>query len=96
MNRGATYSAALACALVLLLTLAAAAQQSNSTSGPYAPENSAWAPQHGANLADPQPLGDVLIKNAIVLTATHGRIPNGSVLVRNGKIAQVGICHMQQ
>jgi imidazolonepropionase-like amidohydrolase len=88
MNRGTTYSAAMVCALIFLFALAAAAQQ--PTSGPRALENSAWAPQHGANRADPQPVGDVLIKNAIVLTATHGRIPNGSVLVRNGKIAQVG------
>lgn len=33
---------------------------------------------------------DMLIKNATVLTASHGRIPNGSVLVHAGKIAAVG------
>src|SRR5690242_3506344 len=33
---------------------------------------------------------DVLIKNAIVMTVTHGKIANGSVLVRGGKIAAVG------
>jgi len=30
--------------------------------------------------------GDVLIKNATLLTATHGRIDHGSVYVKGGKI----------
>ena len=33
---------------------------------------------------------DVLIKNAIVMTVTHGNIQNGSVYIKNGKIAAVG------
>jgi imidazolonepropionase-like amidohydrolase len=33
---------------------------------------------------------DVLIKNATVMTATHGNIKNGSVYIRDGKIAAVG------
>src|SRR5215475_2554484 len=33
---------------------------------------------------------EVLIKNAIVMTATHGNIQNGSVYVKDGKIAAVG------
>jgi imidazolonepropionase-like amidohydrolase len=33
---------------------------------------------------------DVVIKNAIVMTATHGDIKNGSVYVKDGKIAAVG------
>ena len=33
---------------------------------------------------------EVLIKNAIVLTVTHGKIENGSVYVKDGKIAAVG------
>ena len=33
---------------------------------------------------------DVVIKNAIVMTATHGNIKNGSVYVKDGKIAAVG------
>jgi len=33
---------------------------------------------------------DVLIRNATVMTASHGTIQRGSVLVRNGKIAAVG------
>ncbi len=42
------------------------------------------------NPPQPKPGGDLLIRNAILLTASHGRIPNGSVLVHNGKIAAVG------
>src|SRR5271167_1666852 len=33
---------------------------------------------------------DVLIKNATVMTATHGTIKNGSVYIKDGKIAAVG------
>jgi imidazolonepropionase-like amidohydrolase len=33
---------------------------------------------------------DVVIKNAIVMTVTHGNIKNGSVYIKNGKIAAVG------
>ncbi len=42
----------------------------------------------GAALA--QDRGEVLIKNATILTASHGTIENGSILVRNGKIVAVG------
>jgi imidazolonepropionase-like amidohydrolase len=33
---------------------------------------------------------ETLIKNATILTASHGTITNGSILIRNGKIAAVG------
>ena len=33
---------------------------------------------------------DVIIKNATVMTVTHGNIPNGSVYIKDGKIAAVG------
>jgi len=33
---------------------------------------------------------DVLIKNAIVMTVTHGNITNGSIYIKDGKIAAVG------
>jgi len=37
------------------------------------------------------PAADVtLIKNGTVLTITHGTIENGDVLIREGKIAEVG------
>ncbi|MEP7270109.1 MAG: amidohydrolase family protein [Acidobacteriota bacterium] len=34
--------------------------------------------------------GEVLIKNATIMTASHGTIENGSILIKNGKIAAVG------
>src|SRR5437899_1299186 len=34
---------------------------------------------------------DVVIKNAIVMTATHGNLKNGSVYIKDGKIAAVGV-----
>ncbi len=33
---------------------------------------------------------DVVIKNAIVMTVTHGNIKNGSIYLKDGKIAAVG------
>src|SRR5215470_4446404 len=40
----------------------------------------------------PQPsaANEVLIKNAVVMTVTHGNIQNGSIYVKDGKIAAVG------
>jgi imidazolonepropionase-like amidohydrolase len=34
---------------------------------------------------------ETLIKNATILTASHGTINNGSILIRDGKIAEVGL-----
>ncbi|MFN7623581.1 MAG: amidohydrolase, partial [Acidobacteriota bacterium] len=33
---------------------------------------------------------EILIRNATIMTASHGTIENGSILIRNGKIAAVG------
>jgi imidazolonepropionase-like amidohydrolase len=38
----------------------------------------------------PQAHHDVVIKNAIVMTATHGNITNGSIYLKDGRIAAVG------
>ena len=43
-----------------------------------------------AALAQQAARNDVVIKNAIVMTVTHGTIANGSVYVKDGKIAAVG------
>src|SRR2546423_1652806 len=34
--------------------------------------------------------GEMLIRNATILTASHGTLTNADILVRNGKIAAVG------
>jgi imidazolonepropionase-like amidohydrolase len=41
-------------------------------------------------VAQAQSKGEVLIKNGTIMTATHGVIENGSVLIRDGKIVAVG------
>jgi len=41
-------------------------------------------------VAQSAPHHDVVIKNAIVMTITHGNIKNGSILIKDGKIAAVG------
>ena len=33
---------------------------------------------------------DVVIKNAVVMTVTHGNIKNGSIYIKDGKIVAVG------
>jgi imidazolonepropionase-like amidohydrolase len=38
----------------------------------------------------PKKPADVLISNAVVMTVTHGNIQNGSVYIKDGKIAAVG------
>ncbi|HET9699005.1 MAG TPA: amidohydrolase [Terriglobales bacterium] len=43
-----------------------------------------------ACLAQAKPPSDLLIKNATLLTVTHGKITNGSVYVKDGKIAAFG------
>src|SRR5215470_9570333 len=43
-----------------------------------------------AFVAQAQEKGEVLIKNATVMTASHGVIEGGSILIRDGKIAAVG------
>ncbi|HKQ74213.1 MAG TPA: amidohydrolase, partial [Blastocatellia bacterium] len=43
-----------------------------------------------AVVAQAQNKGEVLIKNATIMTASHGVIENGSILIRDGKIAAVG------
>jgi imidazolonepropionase-like amidohydrolase len=40
--------------------------------------------------AQTAPAHDVLIKNATVMTVTHGNIQNGSIYIKDGKIAAVG------
>jgi imidazolonepropionase-like amidohydrolase len=43
-----------------------------------------------ASVALAQNKGEVLIKNATIMTASHGVIEGGSILIRDGKIAAVG------
>src|SRR5256885_8395170 len=85
----AIFSRAYRLAVAALLLAAAAAAQTRGDSQSLA----AQAPGPIGVPAATSPAGpqtDLLIRNATVLTVTHGVIQNGSVLVHNGKIAQVG------
>src|SRR5262245_24153053 len=42
------------------------------------------------SMALAQNADELLIRNATIMTASHGTIENGSILIRNGKIAAVG------
>lgn len=63
----------------LALTLPAMGQAGSNPGSTQAPS---------AQPANPAP--DMLIKNGTILTVTHGVIQNGSILIHNGKIAQIG------
>ena len=47
-------------------------------------------PLSSQQTSSPQQPADVLIKGGTILTVTHGKIENGSILIHNGKIAAVG------
>jgi imidazolonepropionase-like amidohydrolase len=51
-----------------------------------APAHSAASPQTPA----PGPAPVILIQNATILTVSHGNIEHGSILIKDGKIAEVG------
>ncbi len=51
---------------------------------------SAWLMLAASTLAQSAAHHDVVIKNATIMTVTHGTIKNGSVYVKDGKIAAVG------
>jgi imidazolonepropionase-like amidohydrolase len=46
--------------------------------------------QRGAGAAMPAATTETLIRNATVLTVSHGTLQNSDILIRNGKIAAVG------
>jgi imidazolonepropionase-like amidohydrolase len=48
----------------------------------------ARAPKSAAVAAEPSPV--ILIQNATILTVSHGTIERGSILIKDGKIAEVG------
>jgi imidazolonepropionase-like amidohydrolase len=68
---------------VLTLTLVASAF-AQSRAG-----DARQAPRAGSVSAAAAPR-ETLIQNATIMTASHGTIKNGSILIRNGKIAEVG------
>src|SRR6266478_992868 len=70
--------------LSLMLTLVMVASAFTQTVG-----NAKLAAGASSGVPTPAP-GETLIKNATIMTASHGTINNGSILIRNGKIAEIG------
>ena len=66
--------------LALALTVSAFAQAGQRNAKPASGASSGGIPAPAVTL----------IQNATILTASHGTIKNGSVLIRNGKIAEIG------
>jgi imidazolonepropionase-like amidohydrolase len=79
MARRSYLSGTLLLLVCLLLGISAIAQQ-------HKPRQSSPASQ----TETPTFKNDVVIKGATLLTVTHGRIPNGSIYIHNGKIAAIG------
>ena len=79
MARRSHLSGALLLLVCLLLGSSAVAQQ-------HKPRQSSPAPQ----TETPTFKNDVVIKGGTLLTVTHGRIPNGSIYIHNGKIVAIG------
>jgi len=70
---------------LLLLAIACAAQQGNMPNASIAAVPAAL-PQSQPAVAS----GDVVIRGGTIMTATHGNIQNGAILIHNGKIAAIG------
>ncbi|HTC78445.1 MAG TPA: hypothetical protein VK657_07500, partial [Terriglobales bacterium] len=70
--------------VAVAITGKALAQEQSLQNQP-APQPSAQAPAQ-----PPAQTKDVVIKNATLLTVTHGKIEHGSVLIHGGKIAAFG------
>src|SRR5437870_5552611 len=70
--------------LSMLLTLTMVASALGQTGG-----NAKLTAGAGSVAASPAP-AETLITNGTILTASHGTINNGSILIRDGKIVEVG------
>ena len=79
MARRSHLSGTLLLLVCFLLGISAIAQQ-------HKPRQSSTASQ----TETPTFKNDVVIKGGTLLTVTHGRIPNGSIYIHNGKIAAIG------
>ncbi|HJQ22472.1 MAG TPA: amidohydrolase, partial [Blastocatellia bacterium] len=75
------FNAMIAITLMLAMSLMAFAQTGA--------RNTKRAVEATSAAAQAQPR-ETLIRNATILTASHGTIKNGSILIRDGKIAAVG------
>jgi imidazolonepropionase-like amidohydrolase len=75
------------CLVMVVPGLAGGFQPSGPADGPASEPG---AESNAGTTKAPAQARELLIKNATILTASHGTITNGSILIRNGKIAEVG------
>src|ERR1051325_2265785 len=73
---------------ILTLTLVASAFAQRRAADTKPAPGAASAPSGSKSAANAP--RETLIQNATIMTASHGTIKNGSILIRNGKIAEVG------
>ncbi len=76
-----------ACALI---ASSAAAQATGQTAAAPAAPNDGWAGAGALSMPVPPAAKLVAITNATILTASHGTIEKGTIIIRDGKIAAVG------
>jgi imidazolonepropionase-like amidohydrolase len=67
-----------------------AASLAVSTFAGTSPDAGSSGPKAETGAAQAAAPGVILIRNATIMTASHGTIKNGSILIRDGKIAAVG------
>lgn len=76
-----------ACALVASTAMA---QSGGAAAPPAATANDGWTGAGALNMPIPPAAKLVAITNATILTASHGTIEKGTIIIRDGKIAAVG------
>ncbi len=76
-----------ACALVASTAMA---QSGGAAAPPAATPNDGWTGAGALNMPIPPAAKLVAITNATILTASHGTIEKGTIIIRDGKIAAVG------
>jgi imidazolonepropionase-like amidohydrolase len=74
-------------AVLTLALVASALAQGRTGDTRQAPRPARGLPDSASTANAPR---ETLIQNATIMTASHGTIKNGSILIRNGKIAEVG------
>ena len=89
MKHCASRIAGLTAACALIASSAAAQATGQAAAAPAAP-NDGWAGAGALNMPVPPAAKLVAITNATILTASHGTIEKGTIIIRDGKIAAVG------
>jgi imidazolonepropionase-like amidohydrolase len=98
MHLRKSWSAVLALLAVLFISLHVSAQDSSANreqaTGNRSDQVQSSSPTDEINIAAAASTwkapAEVVVRNAKIMTVTHGTIPNGSILIRNGKFVEAG------